>query len=258
MNAEDWLGLLLFIADQLTRPTLHNLCGSYEDFERRMGLGRALRRWEQKGWATSSGQAQAVVYRLTEQGRLRLEPFPDPRPHWDAPWDSIWRLFMFDMPSHERRLRLLLWRWLREHRFGYLQNSVWIKAQPVMPLIRTVTWFQDNPEMFLVMESRRVAGDSDEAIVAGAWDFTRINGAYRRYLEVVETLQASLKKRATVQDLAGAVRQERAAYGHAIVLDPLLPKRLWPADYLGQVALRARTGFQQQARRLIEAQAHGT
>jgi hypothetical protein len=50
MDANAWLESVFFIADKLSRPTLNNLNASFEQYQSRSGLGRAIARWERVGW----------------------------------------------------------------------------------------------------------------------------------------------------------------------------------------------------------------
>jgi DNA-binding transcriptional regulator PaaX len=94
----------------------------------------------------------------------------------------------------------------------------------------------------ILLEARPSAGESDEEIVAGAWDFAEIN---RRYAEHLQVLSDRPRSRLGDPSAAQAFRkwatQERAAWLEAIAADPLLPEVLLPRDYLGRKAWQART-----------------
>jgi phenylacetic acid degradation operon negative regulatory protein len=253
MNTNDWLEGVLFLADKVTRPALENLCAGHEEFQHHSGVGRALLRWEQEGLVQREQKAREVVFRLTDEGRRRVEPFPDVAAHWDKPWDGAWRTFLFDLPSRDQQLRMMLWRWLRDHRFGYLQDSVWVRPHPITQLVQTLGWFKDNPEMFVVFESRRIAGGDNAAIVQGAWDFKFINDRYRQHLAVVADYRAALARAKSPGAIAELLRRERDFYGGALHHDPLLPRCLWPEGYLGPEALQARRALQAAAREQFRA-----
>jgi len=258
MNANEWLEGVFFVMDKLSRPTLQNLCAGYEEFHCRSPLGRALSRWETEGLVRRERVAREIVYRLTDAGRHRVEPFPDVEAHWDKPWDGVWRTFLFDLPSRDQQLRMRLWRWLREHRFGYLQDSVWIRPYPIHQLVQSLAWFKDNPEMFVVFESRRIAGGSNAAIVQGAWDFKFINDRYQQHLDTVADCQGALAKAKSPGALSDLVRRERCFYAEALHYDPLLPRSLWPTEYAGPNALRARRAFYAAARHRFRARSAGS
>jgi DNA-binding transcriptional regulator PaaX len=149
-------------------------------------------------------------------------------------------------------MRMILWRWLRDHRFGYLQDSVWVRPHPAAHLLQSLTWFQDNPEMFVVLEARRLAGGSDHAIVNGAWDFDFLQDRYRQHLDAVADAQRSLMKEIALPALSALIRRERRFYADALRHDPLLPRRLWPAGYLGPACWNARNALLAAARQHFE------
>lgn len=253
MNANDWLECVFFLGDKLSRPTLQNLCAGHEEFQLHSGLGRALPRWEREGLIQREQKAREIVFRLTDEGRRWVEPFPDVAAHWDKPWDGAWRTFLFDLPSSDQKLRMMLWRWLRDHRFGYLQDSVWVRPHPINQLVQSLAWFKDNPEMFVVFESRRIAGGDNAAVVQGAWNFKFIHDRYRQHLDAVADCRGALAKAKSPVLLAELLRRERRFYGDAVRCDPLLPRCLWPDGYLGVEALRARRALHAAAREQFRA-----
>jgi len=254
LKAEDWLCLLLYVGDKVSRPTLANLCAGFEEFECRANWRRMMQRWEQQRLTERATQpGKELVYRLTAQARRRIEPAGNIAQQWDRPWDGRWRVFLFDLPAPERKLRMRLWRWLRDHRFGYLQDSVWIRPDAPPELAEVLTWLQDQPESFVMLDAQRITGSSDVTIVQGAWDFPRINQDYRQYVERVTALESAVAAAANPAQLADLVRRERLAFAEAVALDPLLPRRLWPADYHGPRAVQARQHFQQHVRARLRA-----
>jgi DNA-binding transcriptional regulator PaaX len=77
-------------------------------------------------------------------------------------------------------------------------------------------------------------------IVAGGWDFERINSRYARYLKVlVERPGGALRNDAAAKALRRWAAAEREAWLDAVTNDPLLPGRILPSDYPGQPAMVA-------------------
>ena len=75
---------------------------------------------------------------------------------------------------------------------------------------------------------------SDGEIVAGAWDFERINRRYVRHLNVLEERPVgALRNDAAAKSLLRWAAAEREAWLDAVTNDPLLPDRILPSDYLG-------------------------
>jgi phenylacetic acid degradation operon negative regulatory protein len=236
------LNLLLWTADKLARPTFRNLTDSYEEWAYRNGLTRQLSRLEKEGLIEcdpTSGNDR--LYRLTELGRLCVLGGRDPEAQWSRSWDGKWRLVLFDVPvdQHVHRSRLL--RYLRSRGFGCLQGSVWVTPDPMHTEREVLSAGEINVESLLLLEARPCAGESDEEIVAGAWDFKTINQHYSRHLEILEQFsEASLNAQPAARTLQRWGDEERSAWQTAVALDPLLPKRLLPADYLGCIAWQKR------------------
>ena len=98
-----------------------------------------------------------------------------------------------------------------------------------------------NVESLLLLEALPCAGESDTEIIAGAWDFERINRRYARHLKILD------------ERPGGALRNaaEREARLEAVTNDPLLPGRILPSDYLGQRAWRRRVEVLRDASRQL-------
>ncbi|MCW5551891.1 MAG: hypothetical protein KIS67_06950 [Verrucomicrobiae bacterium] len=111
---------------------------------------------------------------------------------------------------------------------------------------------EDQRESLILLEARPCAGESDAEIVAGAWDFERINRRYARHLEVLqERPGGALRTDAAAKALLRWAGAERKAWLGAVTHDPLLPGRILPADYLGQQAWRTRVAVLRDASRQL-------
>ena len=96
---------------------------------------------------------------------------------WRRDWDGRWRLVLFDLPVAHGTARDRLRRNLRRCGFGYLQNSVWISPDPLGEEMASLVSSRASVESLVLLEARPCAGETDEEIVAGAWDFDAINRA---------------------------------------------------------------------------------
>jgi phenylacetic acid degradation operon negative regulatory protein len=241
-KTEEFLNLLLWSADMLARPTFRNLTSSYECWAYRNGLLRQTAALEKRQLVERDARStNDRLYRLTAEGRLHVLGGRDPEQRWARFWDGQWRLVLFDVPTEQNTQRERLRRYLRDRGFGYVQNSVWITPDPLEGERQILGGGKIDVESLLLLEARPCAGESDTEIVAGAWDFDRINCRYARHLRVMEkkpggALGNSARARALLR-WAGA---EREAWLEAVKIDPLLPAGLLPQDYLGQQAWRRR------------------
>jgi phenylacetic acid degradation operon negative regulatory protein len=238
----EFLCFLLWTAERLTRPTVRNLTDSYESWAYRNGLLRQLNVLEKQQLIERvPSNPEDRLYRLTPQGRLTALGGRDPQTQWSRPWDGYWRLVIFDVPNTRNAHRQRLRRYLRERGFGCVQKSVWITPDPMHEEKQLLADAKTNVKSLLLLEAQPATGESDSQIVAGGWDFQRINKTYTMYLEVLDRRpDGSLRD----PELAKALRQwateERHAWLAAVSVDPLLPKRLLPEGYLGCDAWRRR------------------
>jgi phenylacetic acid degradation operon negative regulatory protein len=246
-KTEELLYLLLWTCERLVRPTFRNLTDSFESWAYRKGLNRQLTELERRALVESSiapargRESSDRILRLTEAGRLHALGGRDPEACWLRSWDGRWRLVLFDLPATEGTKRNRLRNFLRSRGFGWLQKSVWISPHPLKEQRALLAESEINVESLLFLEARPSAGETDEEIVSGAWDFEQINLLYSRYRAVIEAFPSKL-----VLDKSGAeallqwAAQERIAWLGAISVDPLLPQRLLPQGYRGQAAWRLR------------------
>jgi phenylacetic acid degradation operon negative regulatory protein len=241
-KTEELLNILLWSAGILVNPSWRNLFESYEGWAYRNGLLIQLGRLEQRKWVTRKSKERSDrVYRLSAQGRVQALGGRDLEARWGRAWDGRWRLVIFDIPSGHNAEREWLRRYLRGKDFGCLQNSVWVTPDPMAEERQTLARGSINVESLVLLEARACAGESDKEIVSGAWNFDRINERYSRYLKTLGARPAgALKSEAGAKKFFRWMSEERAAWRDVMTIDPLLPARLLPANYLGQKAWRRR------------------
>jgi DNA-binding transcriptional regulator PaaX len=238
---------LLFTCDVLFHPTARNLSHSFESWTYATGLNRRLAELERRQWldrtpTPSDGKrAAARVVRLTEAGRIHALGGRDPEARWKRSWDGIWRLVVFDFPNRQSRVRDRLRRHLRNLGFGYLQDSVWITPDPLGAEKTLLAGMDVDVESLIFLEATPCAGESDQDMVTGAWDFDEINCRYEEELSVLAARpEGRLTDEATAQAFQRWTEKERATWQEAIKLDPLLPERLLPKGYQGRKVWRRR------------------
>ena len=250
-RTEQLLYLLLWSSEKLLRPTFRNLDESFEGWAYRSGFLREIALLEKKRFLERQ-PGNARIYRLTAKGRLRALGGRDPQTLWARGWDGRWRLVCFDVPIKENNQRLRLRRYLRSRGFGYLQNSVWVTPDPLNEEVRLLAATKAHVESLILFEGTACGGESDADIVAGAWDFGAINQLYDRHLKILEAQPScNSSKKITAHALRSWAEAERLAWRNAIAMDPLLPQRLLPKEYLGKRAWRHRIEVLARARRNI-------
>jgi phenylacetic acid degradation operon negative regulatory protein len=248
-KTEQFLNLLLWSAEQVMRPTFRNLTESYEGWAYRSGLLKQVHRLERQRWLDSkAGASNDRLYRLTAEARLHVLGGRDPEQRWARYWDGQWRMVLFDVPVEHNSHRRRLWRYLRNNGFGFLQNSVWITPDPLEQERQILASGNVDVESLILLEARPCAGESDQEVVSGAWNFEQINQRYAEYLEVLKQRPTgSLRTPARAKGLQKWAVSEREAWLNAVTKDPLLPERILPHDYLGRRAWERRKQVLQQA-----------
>jgi phenylacetic acid degradation operon negative regulatory protein len=252
-KTQEFLNLLLWSADILMRPTYRNLTDSYESWAYRNGLLKQVTRLEQQQLIERDSKSpDDRLYRLSAQGRLHVLGGRDPEERWARSWDGRWRMVLFDVPTGQNAQRERLRRYLRDKGFGYLQNSVWITPDSLEEERRILVGGKINVESLVLLEARPCAGESDVDIVAGAWDFERINRRYARHLKILdERPGGALQNEAAAKALLRWAAAEREAWLDTVTNDPLLPERILPSDYLGLPAWRRRMEVFREAGRQL-------
>ena len=259
-KTEELLYLLLWSCDMVRRPTFRNLTDSFEAWAYRSGIRRQLADLEQKKMLESRPsegsriEGAQRVHQLTEAGRLHALGGRDPEACWRRQWDGHWRLVLFDLPVADGTARNRLRNMLRLHGFGWLQNSVWVSPHPLPDQQTLLAGTQVNVESLLFLEARPSAGETDEEIVSGAWDFEQIADLYARYLKVLAARpKGKLREAEDAEAFRKWAAQERVAWLEAVSVDPFLPERLLPQGYLGQKAWRSRTSVLRECAELIRS-----
>lgn len=238
-ESNDWLGLFLWGLDILMNPNTQTLLESFESWNYRNRLRFDLKQLRRSGMVECRKVRNKSQWRLAESGRLVAFGGIDPVSQWSRKWDGRWRLLLFDLPARQQRLRLILWRWLRRHRFGYLQQSVWIVPDKISETSIPLRQLKLTPESLTVIEGAPTPPDTHEGIVQGAWDFAFINRNYQAASELATAGRRFVCGGKPVE-MRKWLADERTAWIEAITNDPLLPEVLLPKDYLGQKAFRER------------------
>jgi phenylacetic acid degradation operon negative regulatory protein len=251
MNAktEELLWMLLWTCEMISRPTYRNLTESFEAWAYRNGFLRQLQRLERQQLVErQSIDPGPRLHRLTEAGRLCALGGRDPVARWKRKWDGRWRLVLFDVPENCRQTRDKLRIQLHHRGFGYLQNSVWITPDDAKAERALLADGPVDVESLIVLEARPCAGETDSEIVAGAWDFVKINAYYTAYRQLLARRpRKHLNTKAAATIFLRWLREEQCAWKAAMEIDPLLPACLLPREYGGRDAWRDRSEAMKQA-----------
>lgn len=214
-----------------------------------------LLRMERRRLVQRQPQQNHVHFAITPEGAKRVSVL-DPATHWNAHWDGNWHVFTYDLPEKRRRERVVLWRALRAQRFGLLQRSVWVWPLPVEGILHGIVSAAGVPKCFCGFTSERLFLCRAEEIVNSAWNFDQIEKSHSRYLTAFDDYMVAIIQACDLKQVASAARMEKEEHQRAFLLDPMLPKKLWPDGYLGlkvhECHIRFRTALQHRVRELAQ------
>ncbi len=224
------------VGGDVTGALAHTLWKKFSTTGRR---AEAYRRLKASGHIEicGSGPLDERILRLTAQGRHTCRGEVDPERLWARPWDGTWRIVAFDIPEQDAKLRTRLRRKLHEHRFGWLQNSLWISPDPTDEFHALLSEKHLLPESLTLLEAHPAGGESNEAMVASAWDFGALDKAHGHYLEVLRMRPSRLQK---IAAWLSWLETEHRAWTHLAQRDPFLPRVLLPGHYRGPAVWAAR------------------
>lgn len=145
-----------------------------------------------------------------------------PWKYWARPWDGQWRVLCFDIPARPAGRRRKLLRFLRHRKFGLLQGSVWVcpdAPKELLDIFRAET----EARTLLIWQAPTPLGISTTTLAQQAWDFAKVNQAYQKVLQGRGSDPGGLRP----------LLETTKLWHRAIRVDPLLPSRACPDDYLG-------------------------
>lgn len=220
--------------DTQMRPTWRNLDSSFESWAYGNGLLRQVQRLEAQDFIESRRDATSGqrVIRLTEKGLAAGRVGSDPEPRWHRSWDGKWRVILFDLPEVERESRRALRQKLRASGFGCLQRSAWISPDPLHDLALEMRSLAVNAANLVLLDATPCGGESSTDMVCAAWDFKRIDEAWKT-LDAHLDASADFSKTIKKESLARWAVKERNLLRHCFLLDPFLPKELLATNYQG-------------------------
>lgn len=241
-KTELFLYQCLWVTNMMFRPTWRNMSGSFEEWSYRSGLLRQVQRLEADGWVESriGPDGTERVIRLTEKGYLKALGGRMPEERWNRPWDGKWRMILFDLPEEKRAVRNVLRKQLRAAHFGGLQRSAWITPDPIDAIGESLKKVAADSGVMTFFEGATCGGETSEELVATAWNFAKINGAFTDHQSLLNTLpkEGSKQLRERLLDWA---QEEKNSWSFCMTIDPLLPRSLCPNGYLGEITWKNRT-----------------
>jgi phenylacetic acid degradation operon negative regulatory protein len=215
---------------------------------------RALARLSRQGLIVQSQGLDTPVLRISETGGQALEAYLRPDKWWSRKWNGIWYLLTYDIPEADRRYRNVLRQFLKQHRLGCFQKSVWITPHDIRPQYDDLEEAAAMGVFACLFEARTVLGMPSEKVVWASWDFDRLYQIQDRFCRVYsENLEILCGRvRFDMDSLMRLAAQEIDAFRSAFTLDPLLPSQLLPPGYRGKEAFRIHRDMANQLRQQLK------
>lgn len=188
------------------------------------------------------------VAKITDEGKkLALEDV-DPEESWNSNWDGKWRTISFDLPKAANRERKQLNSWLKKHRFGHLQGSLWISHRDYSDWIQEIENRKVDPCAVIFLECVPIGNETNSEYSSRAWPFSKINQCYAEHIKFLRE-----KSPSQFPSPLAWFEAESKLWNAAFERDPFLPNEILPNPYKGKEAwlLRKQT-FANWANRLSE------
>ncbi len=231
---EEWLDILCGVGELLAsrgKSVLWNQ--SYPNLQ---AYHNAMTRLRKKGLLVQTNAREMLPrLTLTEDAKQARPDYERPEKFWNAHWNGVWYLLIFDVPETERHYRNTLRKFMKQMRMGCLQKSVWITPRDIRPEYNDLEKAAAVDIVAYLLETRTVLHYDRSEIVQNTWDFGRLETLHRRYLDVFsENMERLQSEPCFEDDVMPLLYQEAEAYKHAMINDPLLPRSLLPKNYLGR------------------------
>jgi len=199
----------------------------------RTSVGRLAK----EGWLTSRRSGRQSEYVLSEHGQHRFAEATR-RIYGESPhsWDEHWTLLLLPPASSGARDRAreeMLW-------LGFGQLGPALLAHPnlgVEDAQRQLAELRIDGEV-VVMRARSAGADADRKLAATGWNLDELGRSYHRFVAGFAPLRDVLATRAGLAaETAFVIRTLLVhEYRKIHLRDPLLPRALLPADWIGEAA----------------------
>lgn len=195
----------------------------------------ATARLAHEGWVRARRAGKRSEYRLSDSGGERFAEatrriYGEPTPHWSGRWTLV---VLPAMPAAARhRLRKeLTWQG-----FGELASGVFAHPDRQAKGVELPLAGADSAGA-LIFEADLAAHGIPARLVDLGWDLADLALRYRRFVERFETASAALRNQPADPETAFVLRTLLIhEYRRLHLRDPLLPKRLLPANWPGHRA----------------------
>lgn len=209
----------------------------------------AVTRLKKKGLIVEEKTSGFSMPRLTlsNEGTESVSACLQPYRRWKHKWRGRWYVLVYDVPEKDRPYREVLRSFLKKQKMGQLQRSVWVTPFDIRPLYNDLVEGSNAGQVSYLFEARTVLGLPSQEIVTHAWNFKKLTTIQTDFCRACRRNHALLQS-GKIPDhaLFSFSRDAFITYRHIMEMDPLLPKDLWPEDYLGEEVYSRHRALQEE------------
>jgi phenylacetic acid degradation operon negative regulatory protein len=190
------------------------------------------------GWLIAHRDGRRSEYRLSPVGLGRFAEATR-RIYGEIPstWDRRWTLLLLQPAGGRRQDVRDELRWLG---FGQIIPGVFAHPNWSIEEARTALNGVEGAAQALLLKSESEGSEADRRLVASGWDLGDLTRRYRRFIDMFSPVLDAITSGAKVDLTADAAFVIRTLLIHEYrkvhLQDPLLPRALLPADWVGAAA----------------------
>lgn len=212
--------------------SLIQIAGAFRLTERLVRTSVA--RLANEGWLEARRDGRQSEYRLAPGGQQRFAEATR-RIYGMSPeeWDGQWTLVILPAGASKGAREELRW-------LGFGQLSVGTFAHPNCTLERARGWLEgiEGTDAALCLRSSSSDLAVDRELIARGWDLGALTRRYRRFVGTFAPIAAQIGSSANVSPQSALIIRTLLIHQYRKVhlLDPLLPARLLPPEWIGAAA----------------------
>lgn len=205
--------------------------GSGEYYRMRRRIFSQIYRLNKQGLIRTHKKGRNVIVDTTVKGEDAvnwLKKIKSP----GGKWNGKWYVVIFDIPENFKRARFNLRRKLYELGFGLLQKSVFISPYNLLKEIEEITEYNQIRRYLRFLSVDGI--DQEKELVLNSWDWKAINKHYADFIIECQNFVRRDFKGLIEQRIA--VKELEKSFAQILKIDPCIPQRFLPNDWVGRKA----------------------
>lgn len=167
---------------------------------------------------------------LTNTGKLEIKTRLAFKKY--GPWDSKWRVVIFDLPQNERKYRLLLVQELTKIGFAPLSRGAYISPYALFSVVEKLTCHWGIRQHVSLLTVEKINNTSSNNNLAEKWQLDKIDKKYSDFIKMSQRVQ----RHERLWPLQAKILEQN--FAEIYTLDPHLPPELLPETWHGVEAYK--------------------